>query len=127
VIVLDASAWVSALTTGNQAPELGNHELAVPPHFDSEVLGSVRALQQRETITTQQADDCLQRHLATVFERIFDRRDIRTAWRLRASMSFADAWYVALAERLGVSWLTADEHASRTAGKRIDVRLLTAE
>jgi predicted nucleic acid-binding protein len=36
---------------------------------------------------------------------------------LRDSLSFTDAWYVALARRLEATWITADQKAGRTASR----------
>lgn len=44
VIVLDASAWVDVLAGQGDDALLRHEELAVPPHFDVEVLASVRGL-----------------------------------------------------------------------------------
>ncbi len=122
MIVLDASVWVDVLAAGAELPELAEHDLKVPPHFDMEVVGGIRALNQHGQIGSQQADDALQRHLRAPLDRILDQRDIERAWKLREALSIADAWYVALAQRLRVSWLTHDDKAARTAQKYIQVQ-----
>ena len=48
------------------------------------------------------------------------------AWELRTNLSACDAFYVALAEQLGATLLTADTRAARTPGLRFSVELLTA-
>lgn len=115
MIVLDASAWIDVLTAGLDIPELAQADLYVPPHFDVEVTVSIRALAQRGEIDPADADLSLDRHLRGTFRREFDPDDVQHAWRLRESMSLADAWYVALAQRLGATWVTADQRAGRTA------------
>lgn len=123
-MVLDASAWINALTGVLDLPELGWRTRTVPPHFDSEVVGSIRALCQRDVISASTADVALERHLRGPFDRVFDRRDISRAWQLREAMSFADAWYVALAERLDATFITADERVGRTATRFVQVTVV---
>lgn len=120
MIVLDASAWVDVLTAGVDVPALATDDIAVPPHFDVEVLGSIRALQQHGELEAAAADVAVERHLRAVFDRAFDPADIRAAWVLREAMSFRDAWYVSLAQRLDALWVTADQKAARTA-RRLDL------
>lgn len=123
MIVLDASAWVDILTAGVRVRSLDDNVAAVPPHFDAEVLGAIRALHQRGELGASTADAVVDRHLGYDFDRIHDRADIRRAWDLREALSFNDAWYVALAERLGAVWITADQRAARTA-RTLDVEVL---
>lgn len=120
MIVLDASAWIDVLTAGVDVPALATDDIVVPPHFDVEVIGSIRALQQQGVIDPAAADKAVDRHLRGVFERSYEHADIRQAWALRDSMSFRDAWYVGLAQRLDALWVTADREAARTA-RRLDV------
>jgi len=115
VIVLDASAWIDVLVAGLEIPDLATDDLCVPPHFDVEVLGSLRALQHRDSIDRSQADTAAERHLRGLFDRVYDSVDLRRAWGLRAAMSFRDAWYVALTERLEARWVTGDSKAARAA------------
>lgn len=115
MIVLDASAWIDVLTAGLDVPELADHDLVVPPHFDVEVIGSIRALRQRDAIDEAAADSAVGWHLRAPIERIFEPDDLRQAWSWRESMSFRDAWYVSLARRLDAPWMTADRKAARTA------------
>lgn len=43
-------------------------------------------------------------------------------WELRSNVTSYDAWYVALAERLGSPLLTLDERLARAAGVRCEIR-----
>lgn len=115
MIVLDASAWIDVLVAGLEIPELEQNEVLVPPHFDVEVLGSIRALAQRGTISADEADVVTARHLRAPFTRDSDLADARYAWSVRERMAFADAWYVGLAVRRNATWVTADQRAGRTA------------
>jgi predicted nucleic acid-binding protein len=116
-MVLDASAWVNVLTAGLEVPALDRTDLLVPPHFDAEVVGAVRALRRRRLISDTQATATVDRHLRAAFWRVHDPSDIRQAWAWRDVLSFRDAWYVALALRLGASWVTADQRAAGTAAR----------
>jgi predicted nucleic acid-binding protein len=124
VIVLDASAWVNVLTADLTIPQLGDADVYAPPHFDVEVVGSVRAMRQRDWITEDQANTAVDRHLRSVFWRTHDPADVRRAWSWRESLSFRDAWYVALARRLDAEWYTADERAAKTA-RQLGARVRT--
>lgn len=114
MIVLDASAWINVLMAGAHSPELFDR-IVVPPHFDAEVLGSIRALAQRQALAPEHAEVTVDRHLRAPFERVFEPDDLRSAWSLRATMSLADGWYVALARRLDATWVTSDLRAADSA------------
>jgi len=47
-------------------------------------------------------------------------------WDLRESMTVYDAWYVALAERLGTELVTADRRLAAAPGPRCPVRGLSS-
>ncbi|MCK0112627.1 type II toxin-antitoxin system VapC family toxin [Ornithinimicrobium sp. F0845] len=114
MIVLDASAWVDVLT-GVISPPDPDEPVVVPPHFDAEVVGSLRALQQRAVISAEDADRALDQHLRARFSAEWTEADIRQAWRWRDSMSVADGWYAAMALRLNATWVTTDQRAGATA------------
>ncbi len=125
MIVLDASAWVDVLTAGLRADEHLRDGVTVPPHFDAEVVGTIRALSQRSLLDQFQADQAVHRHLAAPFTRVFEDADVVAAWQCRESMSFTDAWYAALARRLGITWVTSDQRAGRAARTLgVDVEIL---
>ncbi len=42
-------------------------------------------------------------------------------WELRANLTVYDAWYVALAEALGTTLVTADQRLTRAPGPRCEV------
>lgn len=127
MIVVDASAWVDVLIGSVLIPELAEDRLSVPPHFDAEVLGSIRALNQRGRLADIVADVAMQRHMRAPFDRVFEPGDMARDWTYRASMSFSDAWYVAIAERLNAWWFASDAKAARAAPRHVTVRIVTAE
>lgn len=122
--MLDASAWVDVLA-GIIGPPDASEPVVVPPHFDAEVIGALRALNQREALSALEAQTALRLHLQADFTTEREEADILQAWQWRNSMSLADAWYAALALRLSATWVTADGPAANTAKlHRVVVRLL---
>ncbi|WP_109474321.1 type II toxin-antitoxin system VapC family toxin [Ornithinimicrobium cavernae] len=114
MIVLDASAWVDILT-GIIAPPPAEESVIVPPHFDAEVVGALRALNQRGVLADEAAERALGQHLRADFGVERDEADVHQAWRWRDSLSVTDGWYAALALRRGATWLTTDRRAATTA------------
>ena len=125
MIVLDASAWVDILM-GLVPPPQPDEAVTVPPHFDAEVVGALRALDHRAVLSTLEAETALRLHLHARFPVERQDDDVLQAWRWRESMSLADAWYAALALRLGATWVTTDRRAAATARRHgVSVRTLS--
>lgn len=105
-VVLDASALIDVLVFGVGIGE--PRDIHVPAHFDSEVLSGLGRL-ARAGVASDQA---VARHLTAVADAPFIRHPVTdllvSAWDLRHNLRLADALYVALAERLGMSLLTTD-------------------
>lgn len=120
MIILDASAWVEILL-GTHLPPPAEEEVRVPPHFDVEVLGTLRALAQRAIISQDEASTAMARHLRAPFVSERHEDDIRQAWSWREALSFRDGWYAAMATRLDATWLTTDDRAAPTA-RRLGAR-----
>lgn len=83
MIVLDASAWVDVLC-GIVEPQPSEETVVVPPHFDAEVLGALRALRalnQRQVLTDEQAERAVDQHLRAGFTIERETEDMRQAWR----------------------------------------------
>lgn len=91
-------------------------DLRVPAIFTAEITSAVRRMHLRAEITDERAQQALGA-IATVrttsypFEPFLDR-----VWQLRTSMTVYDAWYVALAESLATSLVTADGRLARSDG-----------
>lgn len=125
MIVLDASAWIDVLTGIGRPPD-PDEVVVVPPHFDAEVVGSLRALYQRKVLSEDASERALAHHLRADFAAEREAEDIQQAWRWRDSMSFTDAWYAALALRRGATWVTTDRRAATTAQRHgVAVALLS--
>lgn len=129
--VLDASVWVGILigTAVPQQTELADvpdlADVTVPPPFDTEVLSAIRRLNQSGTLSDDGAETAVHHHLRMPFHRTAaTTEDLQRAWSLRNRLSFADAWYAAVAERTAGRWITSDLRAARTA-ESLGIRTLT--
>jgi predicted nucleic acid-binding protein len=125
VIVLDASAAVSALLNDGQARRYLADEPIHSPHLvDVEVIS---ALRRQVNAGRLAADDA--QHALTVWRRIGLIRYAATplvdrVWELRDSVSAYDAVYVALAENLGCALVTADARLASGHGPRCAVAVV---
>ncbi|WP_419926284.1 type II toxin-antitoxin system VapC family toxin [Candidatus Poriferisocius sp.] len=118
-VVVDASALVAAVADadliGTRARErLRDCRRVAPFLVDAEVGSALRSMVLRGEIGEKAAESA--RLLA---ERMVHRRHphhgvlASRAWQLRQSVSFYDALYVALAERLDCPLITADKRIAR--------------
>ena len=127
MIVVDASAALSALLNGGQARALVRRQQLHVPHLaDTEIASGLRRLVLARELESAQAWSALDtwrrlgvlRHPTTgLLERI---------WQLRDNLSAYDASYVALAEALGCGVVTADARLSRAAGPRCPITVVPA-
>lgn len=114
--VLDASAWINILLGLADGHVLRGRDVLVPPHFDVEVVSTLRKLLFAGRIDAADLDNAVEDHKGFPFDRVaFNDADLRRCLALRDRMAVADAWYVAVAERSGAAWITDDERAARTA------------
>jgi predicted nucleic acid-binding protein len=117
VIVVDASAAVAALLNAGPARRvLATEQLHAPHLIDSEVANALRrasAAQRLDADTAWATLDAWRRLGMTRYpaHSLLDR-----IWQLRDNLSAYDATYVALAELLGCSLLTADSRLGRAPG-----------
>ncbi|HEV2362423.1 MAG TPA: type II toxin-antitoxin system VapC family toxin [Acidimicrobiales bacterium] len=117
--VLDASAAVAALLNSGPARTiLAEEDVHVPHLVDAEVASALRRLVLTDDIGADTAFRLLhlwqqlglRRHaMVGLLDRVFE---------LRASISPYDACYVALAEALGTTLVTADGRLARANGLR---------
>jgi predicted nucleic acid-binding protein len=100
--------------------------LYAPYLLDGEVISALLGLLRGKKITEREADTALASY------RVFpiDRQDILPLWprikSLHANLSACDAQYVALAEALQVSLVTADARIDRSGAARCRVELFGA-
>jgi predicted nucleic acid-binding protein len=125
VIVVDASAALSALLNGGPARRaLSSEQLHAPHLIDSEVASGLRrrvAAQQLGAGAGWAALDTLRRLGMTRYP-VFSLVD--RVWELRHNLSSYDASYIALAELLDCNLLTADARLSRAPGIRCPVTVV---
>ena len=128
--VIDASVLVDALAVLGRSGDAARGELArhsvveVPAIFGAEAVSALRHMAMARRLSPERAAAAVQqvkqvRAIRFPFEPFADR-----VWELRAGLTTYDAWYVALAERLGSELVTADATLSRASGLRCVVRLL---
>lgn len=131
MIVVDASALLAALDGIGAAGESARRALVVAeqhaPHvIDLEVTSAMRSkLSRRETdevraraVLDDLAGYPLQRHAHVDL--------VPRVWELRENVTAYDAVYVALAEILGATLVTADARLARAPGPRCDIDVLAA-
>ena len=114
MIVVDASAAISALLNSGPARlALGESQLHVPHLIDVEVASGLRRMVVAGEIGEAVGWGALDawRKLGLIRHPVFPLLD--RIWQLRGSISAYDACYVALAENLGSTLLTADARISR--------------
>ncbi len=119
MIVVDASAALAGLLNDGPARRLlGADQLHVPHLIDSEVASGVRRRVLADRLSADAGWVVLDtwRHLAAT--RYSVHALLARVWQLRANISAYDAGYVALAEQLDCSLITADARLSRAPGAR---------
>jgi predicted nucleic acid-binding protein len=125
--VFDASVLVDALVVtgpaGDDARQVlrGLSLLHVPSIFAAEATSAIRSMQARGDVSSGRALGAVSKIkvVQTVqypFEPFLDR-----VWELRDSVTVYDGWYVALAESLETSLVTADRRLARASGPRCPV------
>jgi predicted nucleic acid-binding protein len=122
VIVVDASAVIAALLDDGPARSALALEPAHAPHVvDAELASGLRGLVRGGAVRGDEAVEVLARWRRTGIRRhpVVDLLD--RLWELRENVTPYDACYVALAERLGCSLVTADARLSRAPGIRCRV------
>jgi predicted nucleic acid-binding protein len=125
VIVVDASATVSALTNDGLARGLLAAEQLHAPHLvDVEVAGALRRRVLAGEVTAEQGWAALD-----VFRRLAVARHpisplLHRVWQVRDNVSAYDATYLALAEALDCTLVTADARLSRVPGARCAVTVV---
>jgi predicted nucleic acid-binding protein len=125
-IVVDASVLVRALAvdSGPDGPWaeaiIEGSALHAPELVYVEVTDALCKLERAQDITTADAiaahEDLLELNLELFSFEPFAER----IWELRHNLTSYDAWYVAVAEGLGLPLATLDERLARTSGPTCD-------
>ena len=125
MIVLDASAAVSALLNAGQArTSLADEAVHVPHLIDAGIAHALRRQVLGRSLAAADGWAALDtwRRLGVVrhpIDGLLDR-----VWELRENVSAYDASYLALAEALGCALLTADGRLGRVPGLRCAVTVV---
>jgi predicted nucleic acid-binding protein len=125
VIVVDASAAVSALLNAGPARQaLAEEQLHVPHLIDPEVANALRRAVAASRIEPGDAWNALDRWRRLGMSRYAVFPLLERVWELRENLSGYDASYIALAESLGCTLLTADVRLGRAPGLRCSVTVV---
>ena len=125
MVVVDASVLVDALLIdGTARARLAEANLQAPDLIDAEVLAVLRRLVLAERLPEQHALKALATSQRLGLRRHASRHLWPRAWELRDNLSACDALYVALAEQLGTTLLTADARAARAPGLLCPVEVM---
>lgn len=119
MIVVDASAAVQALLHDQVLRRrLARQRLAAPHLIDAEVLHSLRRLSAGRTLSDDAGGELVRQWQRMDVRRFAVRGLAERIWALRFNLSAYDACYVALAEELGCTLVTAD---ARLASSPVEV------
>jgi predicted nucleic acid-binding protein len=118
VIVVDASAAVSALLNDGQARRLIAGESVHAPHLvDAEVVSVLRRQVAAGLLAPQQGRRALDVWKRLGLIRYAASPLLERVWELRAAVTSYDAMYVALAENLDCALVTADARLPGANGR----------
>lgn len=125
MIVTDASAAVSALLNDGQARRALSDEQVHGPHLiDSEIANALRRQVAARRLGADAAWTALDRwrHLGITRYPVVGL--LERVWELRENVSAYDASYIALAELLDCSLVTADARLCRAPGSRCPITVV---
>lgn len=122
MIVVDASAALSAvLNAGPARRALGGEQLHAPHLIDSEVASGLRRRVAAAQLSAGDGWSALNTWRSLGMTRYPVFALLERVWELRDNLSAYDASYVALAEALNCTLLTADRALSRAPGIRCTI------
>jgi predicted nucleic acid-binding protein len=125
VIVVDASAAVSALLNDGQARRLLADESIHAPHLvDVEVVSVLRRQVSAGLLAPDAAGQTLAVWKQLGLVRYAASPLLERVWELRSSVTAYDAIYVALAENLDCALVTADARLSGSNGPRCAITVV---
>jgi len=128
VLVVDASVLVVALADdgpdGDHARvRLRGQQLAAPELLDVEVASVLRRQVRLGAVAPRRAELALADLAAAPVARAPHQPLLGRCWELRDNLTTYDATYVALAEALGVDFLTGDVRLANTTGPRCHIEV----
>lgn len=129
MIVVDAGVIVTALADDGEDGDrvralLRDQRLAAPHLLDLEVVSAWRRLAAAGAVDDRRARLALEDLRTLRLERVAHRPLLPRCWELRGNLTVFDAAYVALAELLDATLLTADARLAGAPGIRCDVDLI---
>lgn len=125
MIVLDASAALSGLlNSGPARASMAGEQLHAPHLVDTEVASGLRRQVASQRIAADDGWAALDTWRRLGLTRYAMHGLLDRVWELRADLSAYDAGYVALAESLGCSLVTADARISRAPGVRCPITVV---
>lgn len=129
MIVVDATVLVTALADagsdgGSARARLADEQLAAPEIIDLEVVSALRRLSAAERLDVDRATAAVEDLVAFPLRRVANRPLLHRCWELRGNLTPYDAAYVALAERLDATLLTADRRVTDAPGTRCRFEIL---
>ncbi len=133
MIVLDASAaieWVLNTAVGGLVGERigeGRVNLNAPHLVDLEVAQVLRRLERTRLVSAARVQLALEDFAALDLNRYPHDILLPRVWELRGNLSAYDASYVALAEALGATLLTADSRLAASPGHRAQVVVVSLD
>ena len=98
--------------------------LHIPALCDVEVTSALRGLLLRKDLSEDRAKDALADYLDLPLIQHGHRHLLARMLSLRTNFSAYDATYIALAERLGATLVTADDRLARAAENHLTVSLM---
>lgn len=98
----------------------------MPALCDIEVAAAMRRAVRRGLVSTQRSSEAIDDYLDLPLTRHGHQSLLPRILELKDNFSAYDATYVALAERLGASLLTGDQHLVRAANTHTDLVILIA-
>jgi len=127
VIVVDASAVLEILVgEPNEALvlRLAREDVLHAPHLlDTEVLHVLRRFEHRGDLTAYQVASARSRFDELAIDRYPHRELSERVWGLRSTLSAYDATYVALAETLDATLVTADRRLAGASGTEVAIEV----
>jgi predicted nucleic acid-binding protein len=129
LIVVDASVIVTALADdgndGDHARDRLRQERLIAPHLiDLEVVSAWRRLAAAADLDERRAQLALEDLRALRLERVPHGPLLSRCWELRDNLTVYDAAYVALAEALDATLLTADARLAGASVARCEIELI---
>lgn len=129
MIVVDASAIVEVIAFRPPAAllqRLAAESVLHAPHLlDTEVLSALRRAVSRGALAEDRANEARVTFADLVIDRYPHQPLSEAVWNLRHAVSVYDATYVALADALGATLVTADARLARAPGVAVAVESYT--